>query len=129
DCDDLSMTIAGVGPIQFPIQLQDIDSLLSVSAAAKFGLREQTLLDKAVRDTSEISADKVSVQINQQKFNQMLTYMRKQLGLSEDTILTSHLHNLLIYGPGQFFKTHQDSEKLDGMVATLVIILPSPHIG
>lgn len=59
----------------------------------------------------------------------MLNYMREQLGLAEDTILRPHLHNLLIYGPGQFFKPHQDSEKLDGMVATLVIILPSPHIG
>ena len=129
DCGDLNVAIAGVGSIQFPIQVQDVDSLLKVSTTAKFGFREQTLLDKAVRDTSEISVDKVSVQINQQKFNQMLTDMRKQLGLSEDTILTPHLHNLLIYGPGQFFKPHQDSEKLDGMVATLVIILPSPHIG
>jgi len=59
----------------------------------------------------------------------MLDYMHEQLGLAEDTILRPHLHNLLIYGPGQFFKPHQDSEKLDGMVATLVIILPSPHIG
>lgn len=129
DCSDLSITISGIGPIQYPIPIQSIESLLKESAAARFGLREQTLLDKAVRDTSEISADKISVQINQQKLNQVLAYMREQLGLSEDTILTPHLHNLLIYGPGQFFKSHQDSEKLDGMVATLVIILPSPHIG
>lgn len=129
DCTDLNISIAGVGPIQFPIQIQQIELLLKASAAAKFGLREQTLLDKAVRDASEISTDKVSVQINQQKLNQMLTYMSRQLGLSEDTTLIPHLHNLLIYGPGQFFKPHQDSEKLDGMVATLVIILPSPHIG
>jgi Rps23 Pro-64 3,4-dihydroxylase Tpa1-like proline 4-hydroxylase len=129
DFSDLNVTIAGVGSLQFPLQIQHIESLLKESVASKFGLREQTLLDKGVRDTSEISAEKVSVQINQQKFNQMLADMRKQLGLSEDTILTPHLHNLLIYGPGQFFKPHQDSEKLDGMVATLVIILPSPHIG
>lgn len=129
DCSDLNINIAGIGPIQFPIEIPDIESLLRASESAKFGFREQTLLDKAVRDTSEISSDKISVQINQKKLNQMLGYMREQLGLAEDTILRSHLHNLLIYGPGQFFKPHQDSEKLDGMVATLVIILPSPHIG
>lgn len=129
DCSDLSITIAGVGPIQFPIQVQNIEQLLKVSETAKFGLREQTLVDKTIRDTFEISADKISVQINEQKLNQMLTHMREQLGLSEDTILIPHLHNLLIYKAGQFFKPHQDSEKLDGMVATLVIILPSPHIG
>jgi hypothetical protein len=129
DCSDLNINIAGIGPIQFPIEISDIELLLKASESAKFGFREQTLLDKAVRDTSEISSDKISVQINQKKLNQMLGYMREQLGLEEDTILRPHLHNLLIYGPGQFFKPHQDSEKLDGMVATLVIILPSPHIG
>lgn len=129
DCDDLGITVDGVGFIPFPIQMQHIESLLKVSVAANFGLREQTLLNTTIRDTSEISADKISIQINQQKLNQMIAYMRAQLGLSEDAILTPYLHNLLIYGPGQFFKPHQDSEKLDGMVATLVIILPSPHIG
>lgn len=129
DFSDLNINIAEIGPIQFPIEIPDIESLLNVSESAKFGFREQTLLDKAVRDTSEISSDKLSVQINQKKLNRMLDDMREQLGLAEDTILRPHLHNLLIYGPGQFFKPHQDSEKLDGMVATLVIILPSPHIG
>lgn len=36
---------------------------------------------------------------------------------------------MLLYGPGQFFEKHQDSEKLANMAATLVIVLPSPHIG
>jgi hypothetical protein len=36
---------------------------------------------------------------------------------------------MLIYAPGQFFRPHQDSEKCDGMVATLVVVLPSPHSG
>lgn len=129
DCSDLSINIAGIGSIQFPIETPDIKPLLKASESAKFGLREQTLLDKTIRDTSEISSDKISVQINQKKLNQMLNYMREQLGLAQDTILRPHLHNLLIYGPGQFFKPHQDSEKLDGMVATLIIVLPSPHIG
>jgi hypothetical protein len=36
---------------------------------------------------------------------------------------------MLIYKEGQFFDKHQDSEKLENMIASLVIILPSPHIG
>lgn len=129
DCTDLSIAIAGIGSIQFPIQMNSIESLIKKSTAAKFGLREQTLLDTSIRNASEISADKISVQINQQKFKQMLDQMRDSLGLSENGVLTPYLHNLLIYGPGQFFKPHQDSEKIDGMVATLVIILPAAHIG
>lgn len=36
---------------------------------------------------------------------------------------------MLVYGKGQFFLPHQDSEKHDGMVGTLVVSLPSVHSG
>ncbi len=36
---------------------------------------------------------------------------------------------MLIYEKGQFFHAHQDSEKEDGMVATLVVALPCAHTG
>ena len=36
---------------------------------------------------------------------------------------------MLVYGPGQFFATHQDSEKGDDMIGTLVVILPSAFTG
>src|SRR5881628_3606620 len=43
--------------------------------------------------------------------------------------LRSELHNLLVYGPGQFFLTHQDSEKADDMIGTLIVVLPSNFTG
>lgn len=36
---------------------------------------------------------------------------------------------MLIYGPGQFFRRHQDTEKIPNMVATLVMVLPSSYKG
>ena len=36
---------------------------------------------------------------------------------------------MLVYEPGQFFATHQDAEKDDAMVGTLVVTLPSAHTG
>src|SRR5713101_7435191 len=36
---------------------------------------------------------------------------------------------MLVYGKGQFFLPHQDSEKDDAMVGTLVVSLPSAHTG
>ncbi|GAB3815788.1 hypothetical protein GCM10028820_13950 [Tessaracoccus terricola] len=36
---------------------------------------------------------------------------------------------MLVYGKGQFFAPHQDSEKHGDMLATLVVSLPSPHTG
>lgn len=121
--------IEGLGPISMPLERHEIERLLSVSSAAKFGLREKTLLDKKVRDTQEIPADKLRVRYDKKAMSSMLASMRDAMGLPENATLTPHLHNMLIYGPGQFFKKHQDSEKVDGMVATLVVVLPSPHIG
>ncbi|KAL7625336.1 hypothetical protein AAE478_004552 [Parahypoxylon ruwenzoriense] len=38
-------------------------------------------------------------------------------------------YKLLLYEEGSFFKSHKDSEKAPGMIATLVICLPSKHDG
>jgi 2OG-Fe(II) oxygenase superfamily len=54
--------------------------------------------------------------------------VRTALGL-EANKLTAHLYKLLVYEKGSFFLAHRDGEKLDGMVATLVIALPSSHAG
>jgi hypothetical protein len=54
--------------------------------------------------------------------------VKQQLGL-EGRKLTAHLYKLLVYEEGSFFLPHRDGEKLDGMVATLVIALPAVHEG
>ena len=59
----------------------------------------------------------------------MLDRIRRDLGLAAGCRLKAALHNLLIYGPGQFFLAHQDSEKTDHMIGTLVVILPSDFTG
>lgn len=126
---DLHIEVEGIGEIQLPLDQEIITKLLDISNQAKFGLREQTLLDKNIRDTQEIPADKLRIKQNENIFATMLDEARISLGLSDNAKLIPHLHNMLIYGQDQFFKSHQDSEKLDDMVATLVLVLPSPHIG
>ena len=59
----------------------------------------------------------------------MLDDVRDELGLPPTTRLRAELHAMLIYGKGQFFLPHQDSEKDDAMVGTLVVSLPSAHAG
>src|SRR5207237_1120219 len=39
------------------------------------------------------------------------------------------LYKLLIYEKGSFFAPHRDTEKVEGMFATLVVCLPSRHEG
>ena len=43
--------------------------------------------------------------------------------------MTWQLYKLLVYEPGSFFLPHRDSEKQNGMIATLVVCLPSRREG
>ena len=129
--DQLEISVKNIGSIQWPLSQDQIGLLLKYASPAHFGRRDQTLLDKEVRHTSELGADQVEISEHSWKeiFQPALEQLKAALGLSEESDLTAELHNLLIYGPGQFFKPHQDSEKQKGMVASLVVVLPSVHRG
>ncbi len=84
-----------------------------------------------MRDTGEIAADRLSIDGERwaQTLDPALRRIHQALGLAGGQRLRAELHNLLVYGPGQFFVSHQDSEKADGMVGTLVVSLPSSFSG
>ncbi|MGH9029392.1 MAG: 2OG-Fe(II) oxygenase, partial [Acidimicrobiales bacterium] len=58
-----------------------------------------------------------------------LERVRRDLGLPEGARLRPEFHSMLVYAPGQFFVPHQDSEKDDAMVGSLVAMLPSSFEG
>ncbi len=60
--------------------------------------------------------------------SQTVGKVQEELGLEKQK-LESHLYDLLLYEPGSFFLPHRDGEKLDRMVATLVVVLPSSFQG
>ncbi len=125
----IKLSVEGIGAIDLPLNEATINQLLHISEQAKFGWRDQTLTDTSIRNTQEIASHYVDVDFQPNILESILDETKEQLGLAAHTDLSAHLHNLLIYSPGQFFKPHRDSEKLEGMIATLVIILPCPHIG
>ena len=129
--DDLVLEVKGVGPLRFPIPREQARLLLAKARPARYGRREQTLLDRRVRDTGEIPASQVKLDRRRWRrtLQPMLAALATDLGLVPGQRLAAELHSLLVYGPGQFFKQHQDSERADGMVGTLVVTLPSAFTG
>ncbi|KAG2385769.1 hypothetical protein C9374_002918 [Naegleria lovaniensis] len=57
------------------------------------------------------------------------TNVKKELGIGPEKTITFSLYKMLLYEPGGFFDFHRDSEKEDGMIATLVVQLPSSFTG
>nr|XP_023025727.1 uncharacterized protein LOC111513730 [Leptinotarsa decemlineata] len=128
-CNNFEINVENLGKLFFPLDKNYIEQLISISSEAKFGMGEKTVYDKEFRNTQMIESDKLDVKINQNIFDDITSKIHKALNLSPRTTLRAHLHNMLIYSPGQFFKEHRDSEKIKNMVATLVIVLPSHHVG
>ncbi|WP_246510200.1 2OG-Fe(II) oxygenase [Nonomuraea endophytica] len=125
---ELLVAVAGVGPLRFPVSDEQAAQLRGLGHRARFGRGEQTLTDPEVRDTWEIPKELVRVEWTE-SFAAVLDGMRQELGLPPHCKLTPELHSMLLYETGQFFVAHQDSEKDDAMVATLVVALPSAHTG
>ncbi|WP_083889297.1 2OG-Fe(II) oxygenase [Nocardia pneumoniae] len=129
--ENLVIEVEGVGPIRLPVTPDQARRLCEVARPARYGLREQTLLDANVRDTWEVPPERVTVDERQwrETLLPMLDILRAELGLAPDCQLSAELHSMLVYEPGQFFQRHQDSEKADGMIGTLVVTLPSAFTG
>lgn len=129
--DDLNLTVEGVGRIRLPVSPETAYKLCEVAQPAQYGFKDQTLLDTRVRDTWEIPVDRISIDSAawRRTLDPQLDQIRRDLGLPQASRLRAELHNLLIYAPGQFFATHQDSEKTETMVASLVVSLPSQFTG
>lgn len=124
--DAVAVTVRNVGTLDRPVTSESAAALHAASAPARHGRREATLLDKRVRDTGEIDASALSLEWAAGALPALQAEVAQALGVLG---LEARLHNLLVYGPGQFFKPHQDTEKHPGMVATLVLVWPSAHIG
>ncbi|MBK6850522.1 MAG: 2OG-Fe(II) oxygenase [Burkholderiales bacterium] len=122
----LALEVEGMGALSQPLSPTEAAALHELSEPAHFGLRDQTLLDTSVRHTGEVDADLIDLQWQPGAFAALQQEVAHALGVEQ---LDAWLHTLLIYGPGQFFKPHQDTERLPGMVATLVLVWPSAHIG
>ncbi|GAA0372717.1 2OG-Fe(II) oxygenase [Streptomyces blastmyceticus] len=127
----LRIEVDGVGELPLPLRAPVTRKLIAQARQARFGLGEQTLADTSVRDTWEITPDRITLGGPdwQRTLSGVLDAVRTALGLPPTTVLRAEPHALLVYGKGQFFLPHQDSEKDDSMVGTLVVSLPSHHTG
>jgi hypothetical protein len=129
--DNLWLDVKGVGRITWPIASTMARRLCAIARPAGYGLKTETRFDPRVRDTWEIPKSRIKIDEPRwgKTLRPLLERLRRDLGLSDGSHLKAKLHNMLVYGPGQFFATHRDSEKTDGMIGTLVVILPSDFTG
>jgi len=127
----LRLEVTGVGPVSLPVRAPQAKKLIAAARPAMFGRGQETLTDTNVRDTWEITPDQIRLGGPgwTALMDSVLEHFRDELGFPPATRLRAEPHSMLVYGKGQFFLPHQDSEKDDMMVGTLVVSLPSAHSG
>ncbi len=124
-----SLSVTGIGAIALPLLPQQANALIQLAEPAPFGRGEATILDTSVRNTKQIAADQISIKGKgwQSFLDSTVAAACQQLGVK--TKVSAELYKLLVYETGGFFVNHRDTEKEDGMFATLIISLPSEHTG
>jgi predicted 2-oxoglutarate/Fe(II)-dependent dioxygenase YbiX len=124
-----AVDVDGVGKIAFPLLPQQIERLIAIAEAAPYGRGEETVLDPKVRRTWQIGPDRIRIGGRrwEQTLSDLVADAAGALGVNEP--VAAEFYKLLIYDVGSFFVDHRDTEKIHGMFATLVIVLPSAHSG
>ncbi|KAG6910741.1 hypothetical protein DXG01_008273 [Tephrocybe rancida] len=127
------LNIEGLGYIGLPLSTRDAQAIIECSAHAPFGHNQRTIVDTKVRDTWEI--EPVKVKFDNPAWAQwiqsyVVTTVWQALGVAPASVAPRcEFYKLLLYEVGSHFLPHQDTEKVDGMFATVIVILPSPYTG
>lgn len=124
------LEVAGMGSVGLPLNAVQAEELKKHCEQAPYGKGEQTLVDTDVRRVWRLTPEHFSLKNPgwDGLVGQIVEKVQEALGLEKQK-LESHLYDLLLYEPGSFFLPHKDGEKLDRMVATLVVVLPSSFEG
>ena len=124
------LDVKGAGALSFPVPEAQVQALIAVAERAPYGKGPATVVDRSVRDCLQIDAARICLAGAgwRDTFGRVLTAAADGLGCPADR-LDAQLYKLLIYEPGGFFVSHRDTEKADGMIATLSIALPVAGAG
>ncbi len=126
----LNLSVNNIGTIALPLIPSQAATLIEQCHQAPFGRGEKTLVDTDVRKVWELNPEQFSIGNPQwtTHLNHAVKKISEQLGLQNQQVIYE-LYKLLLYQPGDFFVPHRDTEKIDNMFATLIIVLPSKHEG
>jgi len=115
--------------LTLPVAPADARALIAAAERAPFGRGEETVVDLAVRSVWQIGPEGIA--FGNPRWPDLVAQI---VGTVADAFairrpIRARLYKLLIYETGSHFVAHKDSEKEDGMFATLVVYLPSQHEG
>jgi hypothetical protein len=123
------LEVDGVGLVALPLLPMQAEQLVAVAERAPYGRGGDTLVDTQVRRTWQIASERVRSGGKHWAGTLETILARIAAGLGVTEPIAAELYKLLVYDQGSFFVSHRDTEKVPGMFATLVLVLPSVSTG
>ena len=123
------LIVKGLGEIGVPVSAADARRLIAKAAQAPYGRGEETIVDTTVRRVWQLEPRQLAITNPAWEpfVASVVEAVREELGIAHE--VRHELYKLLVYEKGSFFAPHRDTEKQEGMFATLVVSLPSSHEG
>lgn len=122
------LEIEGLGLLPLPVVPALLPHLRAVALPAPHGRGPYTVLDDRIRRCHQLDPAQVVLPGSLGETVAEIVHRACALmGVAGQ--VTARFYKLLIYGPGDHFVAHRDTEKDDGMFATLVLSLPSTRTG
>lgn len=125
----LDLNIVNVGEIGLPLSKSQAQEIIAQCHQAPYGKGIETIVDTNVRKVWELNPEQFEIKNPQWQKNLADICGEIQTDLGVATEIYAEIYKLLIYETGSFFLPHRDTEKMDGMFATLIVVLPSKHEG
>ena len=126
--DDLRLKVDGFGPVRFPVTPAKARKLLGLGQGPVRPGRGDADRPGRPRHVGDPEAPRPR-RVGRRHAERRPRHAERSARTAERGRLTAELHSLLVYEENQHFLTHQDSEKDDSMVGTLVVTLPSSYTG
>ncbi|KAK6513837.1 hypothetical protein TWF506_008270 [Arthrobotrys conoides] len=118
--------------LRLPVSTEDAAQLSELGRLSPFGKGEQTIVDSTVRSSRQL--DPSMLEFENSRFTDwlqgpVLNEIGVALGIGTEMRPRLNLYKLLVYEKGDHFKAHRDTPKEEGMIGTVVVILPSVFEG
>ncbi|KAJ7203498.1 hypothetical protein GGX14DRAFT_461354 [Mycena pura] len=109
---------------------EELEQLAAACDPAPFGLDDKDVLDEKVRKAGKIDVENFVARFDVSAAG-IVDAITPQIlsGEKSNSVLRAEMYKLNVYGPGCFFKPHQDTPRAQNMIGSLVIFFPTAHEG
>ncbi|KAJ7650769.1 hypothetical protein FB45DRAFT_1018152 [Roridomyces roridus] len=109
---------------------EELVELTAACQKATFGVGGKDVFDESYRKAGKMDVNNFTLRFDVASLLKTISPEILQGRNADDSqFLRAEMYKLNVYGPGSFFKAHQDTPRSEEMIASLVVVFPTAHEG